>query len=97
MVFSPPVVGCLVKRLAEGGVTSTPGPPWLRPCKCKVPIQEVKTVYTCAICGVNTCPETCFKRYDIIGLLRSHDDNRYNGSRRLKEGGVRPFQRDRRR
>jgi len=32
MAFSPPVVGCLVKkRLAKGGVTGTPGPPWLRP------------------------------------------------------------------
>ena len=33
MAFSPPVVGCLViKGLLKGGVTGTPGPPWLRLC-----------------------------------------------------------------
>ena len=32
MAFSPPVVGCLVKkRLAEGGFTGTPGPPLAAP------------------------------------------------------------------
>ena len=34
MAFSPPVVGCLVKKGLQkgGGVTGTPGPQWLRPC-----------------------------------------------------------------
>ena len=32
MAFSPPVVGCLVKKgLQKGGLTGTPGPPWLCP------------------------------------------------------------------
>ena len=32
MAFSPPVVGCLVKKkLATGGVTDTPGPPLATP------------------------------------------------------------------
>ena len=32
MAFSPPAVGCLVKKgLQKEGVTGTPGPPWLRP------------------------------------------------------------------
>ena len=33
MAFSPPVGGCLVEKgLQKGGVTGTPGTPWLRPC-----------------------------------------------------------------
>ena len=32
MAFLPPALGCLVKKgLQKGGVTRTPGPPWLRP------------------------------------------------------------------
>jgi len=32
MAFSPPALGCLVKKRLQkgGGVTRTPGPPWLR-------------------------------------------------------------------
>ena len=33
MSFLPSVVGCLLKTwLTKGGITGTPGPPWLRPC-----------------------------------------------------------------
>lgn len=63
---------------------------------CKVHIQEVKTIYTCAVCGVRMCPEPCFQRYHTEQNYY-FDDNRYNGPRRLKEGGGRPFQRGRRR
>ena len=63
---------------------------------CKVHIQEVKTVYTCAICGVRMCPEPCFKRYHTLENYYFDDDS-YSGPRRLKEGGGRPFQRGRRR
>lgn len=63
---------------------------------CKVYIQEVKTTYTCAICGVRMCIEPCFKRYHTMQDYY-FDDSRYGGSRRLKEGGGRPFRRGRRR
>ena len=63
---------------------------------CKVRIQEVKTIYTCAVCGVRMCPEPCFKRCHTLQDY-CFDDNRYNGPRRLKEGGGRLFQRGRRR
>ena len=63
---------------------------------CKVHIQEVKTTYTCAICGVRMCIEPCFKRYHTMQDYY-FDDSRYGGSRRLKEGGGRPFRRGRRR
>ena len=44
MAFSPPAVGCLVKkRLAKGGVTGTPGPPWLRPCTERSNLNHVIT------------------------------------------------------
>ena len=63
---------------------------------CKAHIQEVKTIYTCAVCGVRMCPEPCFQRFHTLQDYY-FDDNRYNGPRRLKEGGGRPFQRGRRR
>ena len=63
---------------------------------CKVHIQEVKTTYTCAICGVRMCPEPCFLRYHTLQDYY-FDDDRYNGPRRLKEGEGRPFQRGRKR
>ena len=63
---------------------------------CKVYIQEVKTIYTCAVCGVRMCPEPCFHRFHTLQDYH-FDDNRYNGPRRLKDGGGRPFQRGRRR
>ena len=63
---------------------------------CKVHIQEVKTTYTCAVCGVRMCPEPCFHRFHTLQDYY-FDDNHYNGPRRLKEGGGRPFQRGRRR
>ena len=63
---------------------------------CKVHIQEVKTIYTCAVCGVRTCPEPCLHRFHTLQDYY-FDDNRYNGPRRMKEGGGRPFQRRRRR
>ena len=63
---------------------------------CKVHTQEVKTVYTCAICGVRMCAEPCFKRYHTMNTYY-FDDDHCNGTRRLKEGGGRPFQRGRRR
>ena len=59
---------------------------------CKVHIQEVKTIYTCAVCGVRMCPEPCFKRCHTLQDYY-FNDNCYNGPRRLKEGGGRPFQR----
>ena len=33
---------------------------------CKVHLQKVKTVYSCATCGVRMCPEPCFKRYHTL-------------------------------
>lgn len=63
---------------------------------CKVHIQEVKTSYTCAICGVRMCIEPCFKRYHTMQDYY-FDDSRYGGSRRLKEREGRPFRRGRRR
>ena len=63
---------------------------------CKVHIQEVKTIYTCAVCGVRMCLEPCFHRFHTLQDYY-FDDNRYNGPRRLKEGGGRPFQRGLRR
>ena len=65
-------------------------------CTCKVLIQEVKTIYTSAVCGVRMCPEPCFQMYHTFHDYY-FDDNRYNGPRRLKEGGGRPFRRGRRR
>ena len=32
IAFSPPVVGCFVKKGFQKGITGTPGPPWLRLC-----------------------------------------------------------------
>ena len=63
---------------------------------CKAHIQEVKTSYTCAICGVRMCIESCFKRFHTMQDYY-FDDSRYGGSRQLKEGGGRPFRRGRRR
>ena len=62
---------------------------------CKVHIQDVKTSYTCAICGVIMCPEPCFKRFHTMHDYY-FDDSSYNRPRRLK-GGKRPFHRSRRR
>ena len=42
------------------------------------------------------CPEPCFKRFHIMQDYY-FDDSRYGRSRRLKEGGGRPFHRGRRR
>lgn len=36
---------------------------------CWVHIQEVKTIYTCAVCGIRMCPEPCFQRYHTEQLL----------------------------
>ena len=33
---------------------------------CKVHIQRVKTIYSCAICGVRMCLEPCFQRYHTM-------------------------------
>ena len=63
---------------------------------CKVHIQDMKTSYTCAICGVRMCIEPCFKRFHTMQDYY-FDDSHYGGSRRLKEGGGRPFRRGRRR
>ena len=63
---------------------------------CKVHIQDEKTSYTCAICGVIICSEPCFKR---IHTMQDYyfDGGIYNGPKRLKEEGKRPFYRGRRR
>ena len=63
---------------------------------CKVHIQKVKTIYSCAICGVRMCPEPCFQRYHTLRDFYYDDESR-NGPRRLKEGRGRPYQRGRRR
>ena len=47
---------------------------------CKVHIQEVKTMYSCAACGVRMCPEPCFRRYHTLSNYY-YDDDRYNGPR----------------
>lgn len=41
-------------------------------------------------------PEPCLHRYHILQVYY-FDDDRYNGPRRLKEGGRRPFLRGKRR
>lgn len=33
---------------------------------CKVHLQKVKTIYSCAICGVRLCPVPCFERYHTL-------------------------------
>jgi len=63
---------------------------------CKVHVQKVKTIYSCAICGVRMCPEPCFQRYHTMQDYFFEDESR-NGPRRLKEGRGRPYQRGRRR
>ena len=50
---------------------------------CKVHIQELKTTYTCAICGLKMCPEPCFLRYHTL-QDNYFDHNHYSGPRRLK-------------
>ena len=47
---------------------------------CKVHIQEVKTIYNCAVCGVRMCLEPCFHRFHTLQHYY-FDDNRYNGPR----------------
>ena len=56
---------------------------------CKVHIQRVDTQYSCAVCGVHTCPDPCFMRYHTMV------DNHFNhksrlGIRRLAEPHGRP-------
>ena len=63
---------------------------------CKVHIQNVKTIYSCAICGVRMCPEPCFQRYHTLQHYYYDDESR-DGPRRLKEARGRPYQRGRRR
>ena len=63
---------------------------------CKVHVQRVKTVYSCAICGVRMCPDPCFKRFHTMQDYFL-DDATCDGPRRLKEGRGRPFQIGRRR
>ena len=36
---------------------------------CKIHIQNVKTIYSCAICGVRMCPEPCFKKVPHMATL----------------------------
>ena len=61
---------------------------------CKVHIQNVKTIYSCAICGVRMCPEPCFQRYHTLQHYYYDDESR-DGPRRLKEARGRPYQRGR--
>ena len=63
---------------------------------CKVHVQNVKTIYSCAICGVRMCVEPCFLRYHTMQNYY-FDDDACDGPRRLKEGIGRPFQRGRKR
>lgn len=63
---------------------------------CKVHVQKVKTIYSCAICGVRMCPVPCFERYHTLQNY-FYDDESRDGPRRLKEGRGRPYQRGRRR
>ena len=62
----------------------------------KVHIQKVKTICSCAICGVRLCPEPCFQRYHTMQDYY-HDDESRDGPRWLKEARGRPYQRGRRR
>ncbi|XP_068754290.1 piggyBac transposable element-derived protein 4-like [Montipora capricornis] len=63
---------------------------------CKVHIQNVKTIYSCAICGVRMCPEPCFQMYHTLQHYYYDGESR-DGPRRLKEARGRPYQRERRR
>ncbi|XP_015748429.1 PREDICTED: piggyBac transposable element-derived protein 4-like [Acropora digitifera] len=62
----------------------------------KVHIQNVKTIYSCAICDVRMCPEPCFQRYHTLQHYY-YDDESQDGPHRLKEARGRPYQRGRRR
>ena len=63
---------------------------------CKVHLQKVKTIYSCAIFGVRMCPVPCFERYHTLQNY-GYDDESRDGPRPLKEGRGRPYQRGRRR
>ena len=63
---------------------------------CKVHLQKVKTIYSCAIFGVRMCPVPCFERYHTLQNY-VYDDESRDGPRPLKEGRGRPYQRGRRR
>ena len=50
---------------------------------CKVHVQRVKTVYSCAICGFRMCPDPCFKRFQSMQDYFLDDATR-DGPRQLK-------------
>lgn len=55
---------------------------------CKVHLQKVKTIYSCAICGVRLCPVPCFERYHTLQNYVYRDESRDGPSGQKKgEGG----------
>ena len=58
------------------------------PSTCKVQLQKVKTIYSCAICGVRLCPVPCFERYHTLQNYVYGDESRDSPSGQKKgEGG----------
>ena len=56
---------------------------------CKVHLQKVKTLYSCAIFGVIMCPVPCLERYHTLQNY-VYDDESGDGPWRLKEERGRP-------
>ena len=56
---------------------------------CKVHLQKVKTLYSCAIFGVIMCPVPCLERYHTLKNY-VYDDESGDGPWRLKEERGRP-------
>ena len=54
---------------------------------CKVHVQRVKTVFSCAICGVRMCPDPCFKRFHTMQAHFLYDATRDNLMHFLKMCG----------
>lgn len=52
---------------------------------CKVHLQRVDTVCSCAVCRVRMCLEPCFLRYHTLRDYYFNDEDR-ESPRRLKEG-----------
>lgn len=63
---------------------------------CKVHLQRLDSLYSCAVCEVRMCPEPCFQRYHTLKDFLFGDERR-EGPKRLKEGRGRPFHLGRRR
>ena len=72
MAFLPPVVGCLVKKGLQkgGGVTGTPGPPWLRPC--------VISIFVCWVSFLLQNNRWTYSRLKNSQTNAQRDTGRYN-------------------